>query len=87
MDQIQIEAALNALTKENADMKERVRILENQLSNARVLIKNFEGAFKIFGATPTTDDAQEGSVYLVNNGGTYSLSARINNGWRSVTLT
>lgn len=68
-------------------LSKRVDQLENKLSSARVVIKNLEGAFKIATSAVTTNDMQEGSLILSNESGTYKLYARINNGWRSVTLT
>lgn len=83
----QLEKAIQDLQKENTNLRQDVSLLKSGLTSARVVIKNFEGALKIATAIPTTDDTQEGSLTLVNDGVTYSLSARINNGWRSVTLT
>ena len=83
----QMEQMINDMKKENSSLNERLRILENTLNNARVVIKNLEGAFKVLTNVPTTNDAQDGSIFLVDSGGTYSLYARISNGWRSVTLT
>ncbi len=82
-----IQAALDAMNKKLDDQAREIRSLQNRLQDARVIIKNFEGAFKVLTATPTTTDTQDGCIYLVNNAGTYSLSAYINNGWRNVTLT
>ena len=42
--------------------------------------------FPIFTATPT-HNAEEGTILLANESGTYKLYAFINGGWSGVTLT
>lgn len=38
-------------------------------------------------SSPPVDAAPEGTIRLYSSGGTYMLYARINKGWRAVTLT
>lgn len=83
----EIQTALDALSKKVDDQNREIVSLQNRLRDSRVIIKNFEGAFKILDAAPTTSDTQEGCLYLTNVGGVYGLYARINNGWRTVALT
>jgi hypothetical protein len=42
--------------------------------------------FPIASSAPT-DAAPEGTIRLYSSGGTYKLYARINKGWRAVSLT
>ena len=78
---------LDSMNKKIDDQAREILALQNRLRDARVIIKNFEGAFKILDAAPTTTDTQEGCIYLTNVAGVYGLYARINNGWRAVALT
>lgn len=87
MFQDQTAQRLVNLENENNALRLRIQALETILVNSRVVIKNFEGALKIGSSVPTTNDTQEGSIMLTNESGTYKLYARINNGWRAVTLT
>ena len=75
------------LQQQNASLENRVRYLETLIISPRVQIKNFEGALKVGSVAPTTNDTQEGCLFLTNESGTYNLYARINNAWRVVTLT
>jgi hypothetical protein len=82
-----LESQLAELKKTSQNRESRLSFLETMLIGQRVVIKNFEGILKIGTVAPTTNDTQEGSLLLTNESGTYKLYARINNGWRAVTLT
>lgn len=75
------------LEQKNLALETRIRFLETLIISPRVQIKNLEGALKIGSTAPTTNDTQEGCLFLTNESGTYKFYARINNGWRGVTLT
>lgn len=55
------------------------------LDSKKIDPKNFKG-FPIFTTAPT-HNAQEGTILLANESGTYKLYAYINGGWRTTTLT
>lgn len=82
-----IEMKIGALEQKNAALEARIRYLESLIINSRVRIKNFEGAAKVGSVAPTTNDTEEGCFLFTNESGTYKIYARINNGWRSSTLT
>jgi len=57
----------------------------NGLDAPRLNPKDFMG-FPVFTSAPT-HNAQEGTIILANESGTYKLYAFINGGWRTTTLT
>ena len=59
--------------------------IHNGLDAPKIDPKNLKG-FPIFTAAPT-HTAQEGTIILANESGTYKLYAFINGGWRSEVLT
>jgi len=83
----QLEQKNLALEQKSVSLETRIRFLETLIISPRVQIKNLEGALKIGSTAPTTNDTQEGCLFLTNESGTYKFYARINNGWRGVTLT
>lgn len=65
--------------------KNNITHTHNGIDAPRINPKDLK-SFPIFTSAPT-HDAQEGTILLANESGTYKLYAYINGGWRSVTLT
>lgn len=57
----------------------------NGIDSPKLDPKNFKG-FPVFTTAPT-HNAQEGTILLANEAGTYYLYAFINSAWRKVELT